>query len=123
MVNKKVFLKLVFIRRHFYSPLFYSPSPVFQNGITPIAYAIGGNHLEVVKGLMQIKADPHNVDVGRNSGLHYAAGYGRKDLVEFLLNSGADANKANAQGQTPFQVASRNKQAVTMKLLESAGGK
>jgi len=93
------------------------------NGITPIAYAIGGNHLEVVKGLMQIKADPHNVDVGRNSGLHYAAGYGRKDLVEFLLNSGADANRKNAQGQTPLKVASRNKQAVTMKLLESAGGK
>jgi len=94
-----------------------------KNGICPIAYAIGGNHLQVVKGLMQIKADPHNVDAGRNSGLHYAAGYGRKELVEFLLNSGADANKKNAQGQTPLQVATRNKQAVTMKLLESAGGR
>jgi len=93
------------------------------NGIQPIAYAIGGNHLEVVKGLMQIKADPHNIDAAGSSGLHYAAGYGRKEMVEFLLNSGGDANKKNAQGQTPFQVASRNKQAVTMKLLESAGGK
>jgi len=97
-------------------------------GITPICYAIGGSHLEIVKVLMQSKADPHNVDAGGNSGLHYAAGYGRKELVEFLLNSGADANKKNLQGQTPLQVASRNKDAVknnavTMKLLKSAGGK
>jgi hypothetical protein len=93
------------------------------NGITPIAYAIGGNHLEVVKGLMQIKADPHNIDAAGSSGLHYAAGYGRKEMVEFLLNSGGDANKANAQGQTPLNVASKNKQAVTVQLLESAGGR
>jgi len=92
-------------------------------GISPIAYAIGSSHLEIVKILMKSKADPHNVDAGGNSGLHYASGYGRKELVEFLLNSGADANKKNAQGQTPFQVASKNKQAVTMQLLESAGGR
>jgi len=92
-------------------------------GISPIAYAIGSSHLEIVKILMKSKADPHNVDAGGNSGLHYAAGYGRKELVEFLLNSGADANKANAQGQTPLNVASKNKQAVTVQLLESAGGR
>jgi len=92
-------------------------------GISPIGYAIGGNHLEIVKVLMKMKADPHNVDGAHNSGLHYAAGYGRKELVEFLINSGADANKANAQGQTPMQVATLNKQAATVQLLQSAGGK
>ena len=69
-----------------------------------------------------------------NSGLHYAAGYGRKELLEYLLKApmrqqkprplltpptsytsllwqvGINVNQRNAQGQTPLAVAQLNKQ-------------
>lgn len=92
-------------------------------GITPLGYAIGADHADVVKLLLESQANPHSVDASGNSGLHYAAGYGRGELVEFLLKSaGVSANRANTQGQTPLMVASMNKQAGTMQLLEQYGG-
>jgi len=87
-------------------------------GITSLGYAIGGSHIAIVKMLLASRADPYRVDNKGNTGLHYAAGYGRKELVDFLLRSGIDANKVNLDGQTPLYVASMNKQAATVEILE-----
>merc|ERR1719440_994983 len=57
-------------------------------GITPLGYAIGANRIAVVKLLLDNRANPYAVDSSGNSGLHYAAGYGRKELTEFLLKVG-----------------------------------
>jgi len=51
-------------------------------GITPLGYAIGANRIAVVKLLLDSRANPYAVDSSGNSGLHYAAGYGRKELLE-----------------------------------------
>merc|ERR1719188_1059797 len=59
-----------------------------RKGITPLGYAIGANRIAVVRLLLDHRANPFAVDASGNSGLHYAAGYGRKELVECLLKVG-----------------------------------
>merc|ERR1719198_1998206 len=81
-----------------------------HKGITPLGYAIGANRIAVVKLLLDTRANPFSVDSNGNSGLHYAAGYGRKELVEYLLIAGGSVNQSNSQGQTPLKVATTNKQ-------------
>ncbi|CAE7409308.1 AKR2B, partial [Symbiodinium sp. CCMP2456] len=82
-------------------------------GITPLGYAIGANRflaqiepcIAVVKKLLDSRANPYAVDSSGNSGLHYAAGYGRRELVEYLLKVGANVSQPNVQGMTPLAVA------------------
>merc|ERR1719215_834147 len=93
-----------------------------QKGITPLGYAIGGNRIAVVKLLLDSRANPYAVDSQGNSGLHYAAGYGRKELVEYLVKTGVNVNQVNSQGQTPLAVATQNKHAEVMALVQARGG-
>merc|ERR1712241_211149 len=81
-----------------------------HKGITALGYAIGANRIAVVKLLLDSRANPFAVDSSGNSGAHYAAGYGRKELLEYLLKVGAAVSQANSQGQTPLTVATQNKQ-------------
>merc|ERR1719223_1475356 len=92
-----------------------------HKGITALGYAIGANRIAVVKLLLDSRANPFAVDASGNSGVHYAAGYGRKELVEYLLKVGVSVQQANAQGQTPLAVATMNKQAATMEVLRAHG--
>merc|ERR1712014_532277 len=86
-------------------------------GVSCLGYAIGANRIAVVKLLMQNKANPAEVDSSGCSGIHYAAAYGRKDLLEFLLKSG-EVNKKNVQGQTALALAVKNKQTATADFLK-----
>eukprot|EP00403_Amphidinium_massartii_P023333 CAMPEP_0178404828 /NCGR_PEP_ID=MMETSP0689_2-20121128/18089_1 /TAXON_ID=160604 /ORGANISM="Amphidinium massartii, Strain CS-259" /LENGTH=268 /DNA_ID=CAMNT_0020025833 /DNA_START=80 /DNA_END=886 /DNA_ORIENTATION=- len=90
-------------------------------GITPLGYAIGANRIAVVKLLLDNRANPFAVDATGNSGLHYAAGYGRKELLEYLLKLGVSVNQANSQGQTPLSVATQNRHTDVVQLLQSKG--
>eukprot|EP00444_Apocalathium_aciculiferum_P055832 CAMPEP_0183599422 /NCGR_PEP_ID=MMETSP0371-20130417/179425_1 /TAXON_ID=268820 /ORGANISM="Peridinium aciculiferum, Strain PAER-2" /LENGTH=266 /DNA_ID=CAMNT_0025811489 /DNA_START=59 /DNA_END=859 /DNA_ORIENTATION=+ len=92
-----------------------------SKGITPLGYAIGANRIAVVKLLLDNRANPFSVDAQGNGGLHYASGYGRKELVEYLLKAGASVNQTNAQGQTPFVVATTNKQEACLQILRAHG--
>lgn len=90
-------------------------------GVTGLGYAIGANRGAVVKLLIEKKADPFHVDNSGGSGVHYAAAYGRKELLEYLVGAGGDKNAKNTQGQTPLALATKNKQAATMDWLKSKG--
>merc|ERR1712217_561446 len=57
-------------------------------GISCLGYAVGANRPEVVKVLMEKKANPAVVDTSGNTALHYAAAYGRTEMVKFLAGSG-----------------------------------
>ena len=59
-----------------------------------MGYAIGANRIAVVKLLLDSRANPYAVDSSGNSGLHYAAGYGRKELLEYLLKVACHGKKA-----------------------------
>ena len=91
-------------------------------GITALGYAIGANRIAVVKLLLDSRANPHAVDSHGNNGLHYAAGYGRKELLEYLLRLGVSVNQANANGQTPMAAATANRQTTTMNILQQHNG-
>merc|ERR1719293_225229 len=95
--------------------------PQDHKGITPLGYAIGANRIAVVKLLLDNRANPFAVDASGNSGLHYAAGYGRKELCEYLLKVGTSVTQTNSQGQTPLAVATQNRQADTIAVLKSHG--
>merc|ERR1712061_867818 len=92
-----------------------------HKGITPLGYAIGANRIAVVKLLLDNRASPFAVDASGNSGLHYAAGYGRKELCEYLLKVGTSVTQTNSQGQTPLAVATQNRQADTIAVLKAHG--
>merc|ERR1712190_197061 len=92
-----------------------------SKGITPLGYAIGANRIAIVKCLLDQRANPYSVDASGNSGLHYAAGYGRKELLEYLLKIGTSVTQTNSQGQTPLAVAKQNRKADTIAVLKSHG--
>ena len=90
-------------------------------GITALGYAIGANRGAVVKLLVSQKADPLKVDSSACNGLHYAAAYGHKELLENLISAGCDKNGKNTQGQTPLALATKNKQTKAVDFLKSKG--
>ena len=72
---------------------------------------------------MQSKASPDEVDSDGNSAVHYAAAYGRTEVLEFLLKGGMDASGKNAAGKTPLLLATDNKRDGAAKVLKANGGK
>merc|ERR1712224_888830 len=78
-------------------------------GITPLGYAVAGNRISVFKLLLQSKANVDEVDGDGNSAVHYAAAYGRCELLDFLLAAGMDASGKNSAGKTPLDLANGNK--------------
>eukprot|EP00440_Ansanella_granifera_P009577 gb/GFBE01010378.1/.p1 GENE.gb/GFBE01010378.1/~~gb/GFBE01010378.1/.p1 ORF type:complete len:267 (+),score=71.07 gb/GFBE01010378.1/:1-801(+) len=92
-----------------------------QKGISALGYALAANHVAVVKLLLSRGANAYTVDNFGNSAVHYAAGYGCEELLEYLLTFCACLNKRNAQGQTPLDVATQNEQTATIQVLRSRG--
>jgi len=90
-------------------------------GITPLGYAVGANCIPVVKLLLDSRARADQVDASGNSGLHFAAGYGRTQLVEYFLKNGAAANLANTQLQTPLTLARLNGHEASIRVLQAHG--
>ncbi|KAE9448694.1 hypothetical protein C3L33_19433, partial [Rhododendron williamsianum] len=58
------------------------------------------------------------LDKNKNTALHYAAGYGRKECVALLLDHGAAVTLQNLDSKTPIDVARLNSQHEVLKLLE-----
>lgn len=68
--------------------------------------------------LLEAGAGVDALDKNKNTALHYAAGYGRKECVELLLKNGAAVTLQNMDGKTPIDVAKLNNQHEVLKLLE-----
>ncbi|MBA0820807.1 hypothetical protein Gohar_019660 [Gossypium harknessii] len=68
--------------------------------------------------LLEAGAAVDALDKNKNTALHYAAGYGRKDCVALLLKNGAAVTLQNMDGKTPIDVAKLNDQHEVVKLLE-----
>mmetsp|Transcript_9526 Transcript_9526/g.17674 ORF Transcript_9526/g.17674 Transcript_9526/m.17674 type:complete len:276 (-) Transcript_9526:132-959(-) len=92
-------------------------------GISCLAYAVGANRTEVVKKLLESKANPWEVDTSGGNAIHYAAAYGRKELCDYFIKAKGDVNKQNTQGQTPLALAQKNKMKDVVDLLTKAGAK
>ncbi|CAE6973462.1 AKR2A [Symbiodinium natans] len=77
-------------------------------------YAVGADRMPITELLVE---DLNCVDKAGNSSVHYAAGYGRQEILTYLLGQKANVNKENSsqslnnsRGQTPLAVAIKNEQ-------------
>ncbi|KAF3603168.1 hypothetical protein F2Q69_00032825 [Brassica cretica] len=74
--------------------------------------------LKCAQVLIDAGASVNAVDKNKNTPLHYAAGYGRKECVSLLLENGAAVTLQNLDEKTPIDVAKLNNQLEVVKLLE-----
>jgi ankyrin repeat protein len=84
--------------------------------------AAGVGRLDVVKGCFKNGAlKPEATRQQMESGFLYACGYGRREVVEFLLGKGVDPGVHNKDGQTGLHWASSGRHADIVKLLLQHG--
>ncbi|MQM01099.1 hypothetical protein Taro_033850 [Colocasia esculenta] len=74
--------------------------------------------VKCAQALLEAGAAVDSLDKNKNTALHYAAGYGRKECVALLLENGAAVTLQNLDGKTPIDVAKLNNQDEVLKLLE-----
>merc|ERR1712039_861349 len=91
-------------------------------GITCSGYAVGANRPSVVKVLLDKKASPAAVDTSGNSALHYAAAYGRLEMVKHFAGS-LKVEAANTSGQIALSLAMKNKMTEAADALKAKGAK
>lgn len=77
-----------------------------DSGLGLIHWAADRNQLEILRELLQIPGVQVNLqDSEGQTALHYAASCGHKDILQLLLTKGSDRNIANADGETPVDIA------------------
>lgn len=97
--------------------------------VTPLHAALFGRRLEAAKVLVAAGADvtPRRGGTGWPragwTALHYAAGLGFADLVQPLIERGADVNAQDDKGKTPLRVAVEADQREVVKLLTNVGAR
>ena len=87
-----------------------APDMANGNGITPLQVAVLGWHKDVIKLLLRGKADPNKMSRLEFSPLQLASLHGndREDLVQLLLDAGAQTNEAgNKNGITALHYATK----------------
>jgi ankyrin repeat protein len=86
-----------------------------------LIFAVQNNNVELVKTLIDANYNIHIQDsIGNDTALHWASFKGHKEIVELLLNAGADVNKLNKHGHTALLDASWNGKTSIVKLLLKA---
>ena len=79
---------------------------------------MGFNQPEMVTFFLKHGANVGHQDAQGNTPLHYAAGYGRLDILQALLAAGADKEVRNSDGQSALDVAELNREAGTIRVLK-----
>jgi len=91
-------------------------------GFTPLHSAAAFRHTGVVKSLLDHGADPKAVAKGGYSVLLSAcSGWPKREIIELLIEAGADPNVKSDDGVTPLQKLSFREPPETLKLLLAAG--
>lgn len=88
-------------------------------GETPLMMASFSNNFPIVRKLV----DQKKVNVNKSgwSPLHYAASKGSLDIVQFLINNGAEVNARSPNETTPLMMASRYGHIQVVRLLLTSG--
>jgi hypothetical protein len=90
--------------------------------LLPLHVAVMAGNPDMVKFLVESKADINGRDKIGMTALHYAAALGSDKIVAALIEKKASVNLANDHGWTPLQLAIAFKHAATADLLLKQGG-
>ena len=78
------------------------PNTADNKGKTPLNWAASNGCTDVVKLLLDARADPNKPNRnGRDTPLYWADFYGHKDVVKLLLDAGAKSHVADDRGKHP----------------------
>ena len=92
--------------------LLLAPAPVSAAVDAPLADAAMRQDVDAVRGLIARGADPDAAHGDGMTALHWAAEHGDLEIVELLVDAGADVEARTRLGShTPLHVASRSAQA------------
>ena len=78
---------------------------VFENGATPLIYAIANNHLSTVRVLLSYNADVDEPAYDRQTPLMVAVRNKNPEITEALIRAGADLEKTDINGATALHLA------------------
>ncbi len=92
-----------------------------ENLYTPLFYAAGYGHIDIVKELINRGAKVNMQSTSGWSPLHYAAIMGHREVAETLIVNNADINIKNKMGQTPLHWALWDSQFEICELLLNKG--
>jgi uncharacterized protein len=88
-------------------------------GIAPIHGASRTNQIEVIKLLLDNKADINlPTTTGKETPLHYAARFNNPDVVKLLIEKGAAKDAKDASGNTPLDAAKKENAEKVIPLLK-----
>jgi hypothetical protein len=94
------------------------PNAGRRDGQTPLLLACKNHHWGIVKCLISAGAATDvSAQPAQNTPLHLAAMAGNAEIVELLLENGADFHKKNTEGRTPLQCAAVSRHAPTGLML------
>lgn len=83
-----------------------------DESITPLIASSSEGHVEIVKMLIDVKANVNAQDKDQTNSLMAAAARGHTDIVEALLKAGSDVNEQNVDGHTALMFAYNGKNQV-----------
>jgi len=94
-------------------------------GLTPIHYAILGNHIDTLEKLFVLGANTDiltsTIDREGDSLLHFAAVNGSKEMINCLIGLGVNTNVKNSKGETALHYAAAKENIAAMETLIRGG--
>ena len=91
-----------------------------KNGFTPLAYAVREGKIEIVRILVDAKADADFWGTSHPP-LHVASEQGGVEIMSFLLENGANPYTTDVSGNTPLHLAARAGNRDAIQVLLDAG--
>lgn len=99
-----------------------NPNVVLSMGmmqLSPLIQAVINDNLEIIKLLVEHKAQVDWRDGFNSTALMYAASMGKKEIVEYLLLKGADAKAEDGTGNSVLTAAKGSQNAEVIALIEN----
>mmetsp|Transcript_22624 Transcript_22624/g.52708 ORF Transcript_22624/g.52708 Transcript_22624/m.52708 type:complete len:707 (-) Transcript_22624:227-2347(-) len=90
-----------------------------EENVTPLHEVCHVGYEDIVKELLELKADPNAVTTNGDTPLLLAAAEGHAGVLPLLVTAGADPNARDAQGSTPLHLAAAEGWLETVKMLVS----
>jgi ankyrin repeat protein len=92
-----------------------------SRGIWPLLAAATNGNVDMVKLLLELHADPNQQDQYHYSALHEAASLGFRDVIDTLIQAGAEINSRDINSITPLGYALRSSSVEAANLLQDFG--